>query len=140
MSRPASRKYPCLSPTSMKVLFQKPRCATATFNVSADAVGAAAIELSSSARMVRMRFSVPVRLAQARACRRSILSNVLFPHHAAPTGELVSQQPAEFSARHRRWDCAGLHELFTHIRHVKGADHRVVELGDDCRRCLGGSE
>ena len=47
----------------MKVLFQKPRCATATFNVSADAVAAAvtAIKLSNKASMLPMAFSVPER-------------------------------------------------------------------------------
>ena len=40
MSRPASLKKPCFSAMSTKVLSQKPRCATATFRVSASALDA----------------------------------------------------------------------------------------------------
>jgi hypothetical protein len=46
----------------MKVLFQKPRCATATFNVSAPAPGAAATldRPTSKANIVLMAFSHPI--------------------------------------------------------------------------------
>jgi hypothetical protein len=38
ISRPASLKKPCFSAMSTMVLSQKPRCATATFRVSASAL------------------------------------------------------------------------------------------------------
>ena len=50
MSRPASLKKPCFKANSMNVLFQNPRCATATFNVSALALTASRRGQSSGQR------------------------------------------------------------------------------------------
>src|ERR1043166_1062952 len=62
ISKPASLKKPCFSAMSTMVLSQKPRCATATFRVSASALDptATASKPSNSAN-VRCMFLSPIR-------------------------------------------------------------------------------
>src|SRR2546430_6520605 len=105
----------------MNVLFQKPGCATATFKVSPLVAVVVTIKPASKASVLFIVRSAP-------ATRRSILSDVLLAHHAAPAREFVCQQLAEVGARSRRGNGAGLHELLAHVRRVEGGDHGIVQL------------
>src|SRR5262249_14377730 len=58
----------------------------------------------------------------------SILLDVLLAHHAAPARELIAQELAEFSARHRRRRGAGLKELLAYVGRIEHGDDRVVQF------------
>src|SRR5262245_52554442 len=125
----------------MKVLFQNPRWATATFSVSASATcaTAAVVKPSSKAIILFMAFSHSENTVFA-ACpqaKLSILLDILLPHHAAPARKLVAQELAEFRARRRRWNGAGLHELVAHVGRVQRGDDGVVQFRHHRRRRAG---
>src|SRR5262249_4678085 len=138
----------------MKVLFQKPRWATATFRVSAGARSAAIIAISTIANASILRItsfyalllaSVP-RTSPSPACEGgwrgargaadSILLDVFLAHHAAPTRELIAQEFAEFCARGRRRRGAGLKELLAYVGRIEHGNDRVVQFRHHGRRCL----
>src|SRR5438034_10462940 len=108
----------------MKVLFQKPRWATATRKVSALALCAPATADKPSNRAI------------TRVMARSILLDVLLSHHAAPARELVVQERAELRARRRRRNGAGGHELLAHVRRLERGGGRIVQFRHYRRRRL----
>src|SRR5262245_55062312 len=114
----------------MKVLFQKPRWATATFRVSAVAVcvPATAANPINAATVRFMAFSSTV--SRTRCARDTSLNPpyVLLAHHVAPARELIAQEFAEFRARHRRRRGAGLKELLAYVGRIQHGDDRVVQF------------
>src|SRR5215475_4027504 len=114
----------------MKVLFQKPRCATATFKVSAAALSAAATAATPTSKASVLFMQSLPRLVW----RTTVLSpisvrlDVLVLEHRTPSRVLVGQNLAELRARGGRGNRARLQQLLAHVRRVEGGGHRLIEL------------
>src|SRR6266436_937520 len=120
----------------MKVLFQKPGWATATFGVSARARSAVTVAMKPMSRANVLFMTCPTfigasendPLRGAHCSHTSILLDVLLAHHATPTREFIAHEFAEFRARHRRGRCAGLKELLADVGRIEHGDDRVVQF------------